>query len=301
MGVDLNDVAVFVEVAAAGSFTLAAKSIGVPPSAVSRRVARLEERLGVKLIHRTTRSLGLTEAGRIYFERAGRVTRDLADAARALEALQDKPSGVVRMTAPPDDGGIIWALVSGFLKTHPGVDLEITHTLDYLDLVEHQIDVALRGGSPPDSTVFSAAKLFESRMLLVASPAYLAEHGTPSTLADLGKHNCVAMDNWAPNGLRNTPGERGPVRVDTRNRLRVNKLDTVRMAAIDGLGIAPMIAFNCWRELQEGVLVEVIPGTFPGPAPFWAVYPAGRKASAATRALVEHLIKTAPSLAPKEN
>ncbi|MEM6993458.1 MAG: LysR family transcriptional regulator [Myxococcota bacterium] len=298
MDIDLNDVAVFAEVVGAGSFTAAAKTLGLPPSAVSRRVARLESKLGVKLLNRTTRSLGLTEPGRIYYERAGRLTHELEEAARALGDLQERPAGLIRVAAPPDDGGVIWALVSGFLQDYPAVDLEILHSVDYVDLVEAGIDIALRGGKLPDTTLFSAAKLFESRMLLVASPQYLARRGVPTTLAELADHDCIAMDNWAPNALRDAKGAARPVRVEARNRVRVNKLDTIRAAALDGLGIAPLIAFNCWRSLQSGELVEVLPGTFSGPAPFWAVYPAGRKASAAARALVEHLIRTAPSLNP---
>jgi len=179
MAVDLNDVAVFNEVAAAGSFTAAGKKLGLAPSAVSRRVARLEERVGAKLLHRTTRSVGLTDAGRRYYARTAKLTLQLEEAERAVHDQKHDPSGLVRITAPPDDGGLVWALLEGFIRAHPRVDLEIVHTLEYLDLLEEGIDLALRGGSAPDSSVFGARKLFDSRMLLVASPGYLAERGTP--------------------------------------------------------------------------------------------------------------------------
>ena len=298
MRTDLNDVAVFTEVVSAGSFSAAARRLDLPPSAVSRRVARLEQRLGVKLLNRTTRSVGLTEPGRIYYERTAKITDALDDAARALSDLRVTPTGLLRVTAPPDDGGVIWGLLSGFVRDYPDVDLELNHTLEYLDLIESGIDVALRGGAPPDSTHYAAAKLFDSRMLLVASPEYLARRGTPQSLDEIVDHDCIAMDNWSPNSLRSAP--QGPQRVDARNRIKVNRLDTVRSAAVDGFGIAPMVAFNCWRELQSGKLVEVLPGVFVGPSPFFAVYPIARKDSAATRALVEHLIRTAPSLTPPQ-
>lgn len=299
MAVDLNDVLVFTAVVSAGSFSAAARKLDLPPSAVSRRVARLEERLGYKLLHRTTRSLGLTDAGRIYYERTAAIARELEDAARALADLHDATAGRVRLTAPPDDGGIIWSLVSGFLHTHPHVDVEIIHTLEYLDLVESGIDIALRGGAAPDSTEFGAKRLFDSRMLLVASPAYLAAEGTPQSLEDLADHTYVGMDDWAPNAVRRVADEAGqPTRIEVRNRLRVNRLDTARAAAVEGLGIAPMVEFNCWKELREGTLVEVLAGSMPGPAPFWAVYPAGRKMSAAAQALLDHIVERAPHVDP---
>jgi DNA-binding transcriptional LysR family regulator len=300
MAVDLNDVVVFTAVVTAGSFTAAARNLDLPPSAVSRRVARLEERLGFKLLHRTTRSLGLTDAGRIYFERTSQIARDLQAAQDALQEAHDAAAGRVRMTAPPDDGGIIWALLVDHLRDHPQVDVEIIHTLEYLDLVEEGIDIALRGGSLPDTTLFTAHRLFDSRMVLVASPAYIAERGTPTSLEDLEDHVYVGMDDWAPNAVRRIASDGEMVRIDVRNRVRVNRLDTARAAAVAGFGIAPMVAFNCWSELQSGALVEVLPGALPGPAPFWVIYPTGRKMSAAARTLVDHIVATAPSVTPPD-
>ncbi len=297
MKVDLNDLVVFTEVVSCRSFTGAGKKLGLPPSAVSRRVARLESNLGFKLLNRTTRSLGLTDTGRIYYERTARITHDVEDALRAVHEFRSTPSGLLRVTAPPDDGGVIWAMLSGFIRDHPEVDLELTHTLEYVDLVEQGVDVALRGGAPPDSMQLRAYKLVESRFVLVASPAYLERRGTPDRPEDLVEHDCLALDNWVPNAFRALQGPDGPVRVDFRNRVRTNRQQTARMAALDGFGIAPMVAFNCWRELRSGTLVEVLPGALPGPALFWAVYPVSRSNSAATRALVDHLARTVPALA----
>ncbi|MCH9683598.1 MAG: LysR family transcriptional regulator [Deltaproteobacteria bacterium] len=297
MKIDLNDLLVFTEVVVCGSFTGAGKKLGLPPSAISRRLARLETTLGFRLLNRTTRSVGLTDTGRIYYERTARIAHDVEDALRAVHEYRSTPSGLLRVTAPPDDGGVIWAMLSGFIRDHPDVDLELIHTLDYVDLVEEGIDVALRGGSPPDSMQLRAYKLVDSRFVLVASPAYLERRGTPTRPEELADHDCIAMDNWVPNAIRALQGPDGPVRVDFRNRVRSNRQQTARMAALDGFGIAPMVAFNCWRELRSGTLVEVLPGAMPGPATFWAVYPASRSNSAATRALVDHLARTVPTLA----
>ena len=298
MDIDLNDVAVFNEVVAAGSFTAAGNKLGLPASAISRRVARLEERLGTKLLHRTTRRVGLTDSGRVYYEHTARLRQQLEHAARALNDTKAVPTGLVRVTAPPDDGGVIWALVRGFIEAHPQVDLELIHTLEYLDLIEEQVDIALRGGAPPDSTLFAAHKLFDSRILLVASPSYLAAHAPLESTRDLEHHDCIAMDTWAPNAIRWLDGESGPVRPKLRNRVRVNRLDTVREAALAGFGVAPLLEMTCHADLVEGRLVEVLRGALPMSSGFWAVYPAGRNVSVAAQELLDHLIRVAPSIMP---
>lgn len=299
MALDLNDVAVFNEVVALGSFTAAGKKLALPPSAVSRRVARLEDRLGFKLLHRTTRSIGLTDSGRIYHEHTARIGEQLEQAARAVHNTRATPTGLVRLTAPPDDGGLIWALLSGFMRANPRVDIEIQHTLDYVDLIEQGIDIALRGGSPPDSTEFTAHELFESRLLLVASPGYLRERGTPKRVRDLETHDCIGMDTWAPNAIRSLDGDKGPVRLTLHNRVRVNRLETAQQAALDGLGIAPLLEMICFNELRRGELVEVLHGSLPLSSGFYVVYPAHRQVSAAARALIEHMITVAPTLKPR--
>lgn len=294
---DLNDVMVFVAVVEAQSFSGAARALGVAPSAVSRRVARLEGALGFTLLHRTTRSVALTDTGRVYYERTSRIRVELEQAARAVEEFRDVPSGCLRVTAPPDDGGVIWAMVEGFVRDHPEVDLELIHTLDALDLVEQGIDVALRGGAAPDSTVLRARRVVDSRFVLVASPDYLARRGTPLLPEDLRDHDCIAMDNWVPNAFQALQGPDGPVALDFRNRVRSNRQETARKAALAGLGVAPMVEMTCARQLQSGALVEVLPGALPGPATMWALYPVAPRTRAATKAFVDHVVRTAPGLA----
>lgn len=297
--IDLNDLAVFTEVVRRRSFSAAGRALGLPPSAISRRVSRLEERLGFVLLHRTTRSLGLTAAGRIYFERTARILHDVQDAARAVSEFRSTPAGLLRVSAPPDDGGVVWSMLTGFIRDHPDVEVELVHTLDRVDLIAEGIDVALRGGAPPDSTVLCARKLVDSRLLLVASPEYLVRNGTPQVPEDLAEHHCIAMDNWVPNAISALQGPQGPVKVEFRNRVRTNRQETARKAAIDGFGIAPVVEMTCWRELRSGALVEVLPGSLPGPSPMFAVYPAARANSAATIALVEHLVAVVPTLLPR--
>jgi len=293
---DINDVPVFLAVARARSFSGAAKELGLPASAVSRKVARLESELGQKLLHRTTRRVGLTEPGRIFFERMAGLPRLVADARRAVAAQQRDITGALRVTAPPDDTGVIWALFEGFLRDHPQVDLQLLHGLPNLDLIAEDIDLALRGGAPPDSPDFVAHRLWNSRMMLVASPEYLELNGTPQTVEDLADHVGVCMDPWAPNAIRRLDGDRGFVRVNVRNRLRANSLDTARRAALTGLGIAPLVQFNCQPELDAGSLVEVLRGALPDSAEFYVVSRLPSQRSPAATALVEHLRRVAPLL-----
>ncbi len=297
MKADPTDVLVFVAVADAGSFTAAAKALDLPTSAVSRRVARLEETLGERLLHRTTRRVGLTDVGRIFHARVAGIPGQLEEAERALRETRESPGGLVRVTAPPDDGGLIWQLLEGFVRSHPEVELEIVHTLDYLDLVEEGIDVAIRGGEAPDSTLFTAHALLRSRILLAAAPSYLEERGTPTTVDALADHDGVGMDGWAPNAIRRLDGS--PTRVTMRNRVRSNRLDTVQAAVLAGLGIGPLLALNVRRELAEGALVEVLRGCLPMDSALWAIYPAGRRGTAAAKALVAHLLATAKLLVPE--
>ena len=287
---DLNDVAVFTAVVRLSGFTAAGRELGLPGSAVSKRVARLEEQLGFPLLLRTTRSVGLTEAGRRFYEHTSRIPTLLEDAVRAALGSQNAASGTLRITAPPDDAGVIWSLLTGFLQTHPAVDLELTHTLERVDLVAANIDVALRGGPAPDTTEFTAHKLFESRILLAASPDYLKRRGTPLQAEDLAVHDGICMDPWTPNAIRRVVGDGGYVRVHLRNRVRANSLETARRAAVDGLGIAPLLALTCRAELDRGTLVEVLRGALPDTAPFWALTPKGRTRSGAATALLDWLV-----------
>lgn len=291
MKADPQDVLVFATVVRTHGFSAAARELDLPPSAVSRRIKRLEEQLGTKLLHRTTRRVGLTAAGRLYYERVAQVPRLLADAERALQTASDTPRGTLRIAAPPEDNGILWSTLRGFLARHPDVDIEMHHSLQYIDIIEQEMDLALRGGEPPDSADLVAQQIWDSRILLAASPEYLALRGTPETVEELNDHDGVCMDGWAPNALRRVKGDRGPVRVKMHNRVRANSLETARLAALDGYGIAPLLELTCRTDLDGGALVEVLRGALPMSAKGWVVYPAARERSAAARALIDYLVE----------
>ena len=292
-GIDYNDIVVFTEVVRQKGFAAAGRVLGLPGSSVSRRVARLEEQVGCPLLPRTTRHVGLTDAGRRFYEHTAKIAGLVDAGQRAIDRSQDDPTGTLRVTAPPDDGGIVWELLSGFSSAHPRVDLVVTHTLKKLDLIEHEVDLALRGGPPPDTDLYTAQLLFDSRILLAASPIYLALRGVPERVEELAEHDGVCMDAWAPNAIRRVRGDRSYVRVQMRNRVRSNSLETARKAALEGLGIAPLLLLTCQRDLDAGDLVEVLPGALPDSAPFWALTPLSEARSAAANALLEHVIAAA--------
>ncbi|MEN0062546.1 MAG: LysR family transcriptional regulator [Myxococcota bacterium] len=301
MHVDYNDVVVFAEVVRARGFTAAGQVLDLPASAVSRRVARLEKALGYALLHRTTRRVGLTDAGRLFYERIATIAAQVDAGRRAVAASRRTPSGVVRITIPPDEHGILWSLLSPFVHTHPDVDLEVIQTLEKLDLLEHDIDVALRGGPAPDTADHRAVQIFESRILLAASPEYLAAHGIPERVEDLSEHLGVCLDGWVPNAIRRLPAsdDGTPLRIEMRNRLRSSSLQMAQRAALEGLGIAPVLEMAAQDALNQGRLVEVLPGALPPSSPMWAISPLERARSAAVTALVDTIVAEAQSHSKK--
>src|SRR5690349_13611102 len=197
---DLNDTLVFVKVVEQGSFVAAAKALRLPKTTVSRKVQDLETRLGAQLLQRTTRKLGLTEAGNVYFEHSQRIARDLEEAENAVGQLQGGPRGWLRFTAPYSVG-ITWIapLLGEFHARHPEVRVEMVLTNEPLDIIDQEIDVALRVGSLPDSNLI-ARKLATFRTQVYASPGYIARHGEPLHPDDLVHHRTVAMPKHRRNG-----------------------------------------------------------------------------------------------------
>src|SRR5512139_1030849 len=182
---DLNDIVVFTKVVETKSFTGAAEQLGLPKSTVSRKLAQLEERLGVRLVQRTTRKLALTDIGEAYYERCARIVADVVSAEQLVTDMQATPRGRVRVTGPIDlSTKYLGSIVSDFLSTHPDVFVELEATDRVVDLIEEGFDVAVRFGPLPESTLI-ARRLCSISSVLVASPAYLARHCTPANVEQL--------------------------------------------------------------------------------------------------------------------
>lgn len=258
---DLNEVAMFVQVARLGSFAEAARQLRVPSATVSRRIRQLEAHLGTRLLQRSTRKLALTSAGQSFQERCGPAVEALISAGRLQVAGGQEPSGLVRVAAPASFFEFFkmeW--VADFLAAHPRVRLDFVLSDVVVDLIAERIDVAFRGGPLRDSS-FVARRIFNSYGGLLASPAYLAARGAPASLRELAEHDCVTQPPDA--GRLFTWRLQGPdgVEEDVRVRGRVisNVQGVLLKAACAGLGIAALPSILTVSEVASGMLVPVLP------------------------------------------
>jgi DNA-binding transcriptional LysR family regulator len=280
----------FVRVAECGSFSQAAERLHASKSVVSRQVSALEAELGARLLHRTTRALTLTEAGRSYFERATRILADLAEANASVGELQAAPRGRLRVSAPMSFGYLHLApAVPDFLARHPDVELEMIMNDRFVDLVDEGFDMAVRIGTLADSSLV-AKKLAPMRRTVCAAPAYLQRRGTPASPDDLKAHECLCYGNvgvaqdWR---FVRPDGRAWPVEV--HGRLHANNGDALRAAALRGFGLAVLPSFLVGRDFQSGALVSLLEPFLPHDSAVYAVFPHARHLSPKVRAFVDFL------------
>jgi len=282
---DLNEIAVFTQVVQSGSFTAAAKQLGMPKSTVSRKVADLEARLDARLLQRTTRKLSLTDAGRTYFDYGVRIVNEIEAAEGAVASLHDQPRGLLRVTVGPGSS-YLGAIVADFMKRNPEVQLEVLSTGRNVDLVEERFDVAIRAGTLPDSSLV-ARRLGDVTWLLVATPGYVKKRRRPRTPADLRDHDCLLFGTGSTAvALRLANGDQ-TAQVTVTARLLASDFDLVHGAASAGLGIAVLPAFRCMDDLRAQRLEVVLRGWAPPAIPVHMVYPTARHLSAKVKAFVE--------------
>ena len=253
---DLNRAATFVRVVETGGFTRAAEAIGLPPSSVSRSVARLERELGITLLERTTRKVSLTDAGKAFFERARDALVGLAEANALAHDAATEAHGVVRVAMPPEFGVHAGHLFAPLLAQHPRVRIELTFTSRGIELVGSLVDLAVQMGRLPDSSLI-AKRIGQATDRLYASPQYLAARGTPRRLADLARHDVILYRSSDPRW--ELSGPRGVERVDVSGRIVGDNTQFVANAAQVGLGIARLPSFVGDRLVEDGALVPVLP------------------------------------------
>jgi DNA-binding transcriptional LysR family regulator len=286
----LSALETFVRVAETGSFSEAARRLKTSKSAVSRLVAGLEAELGVRLIHRTTRALTLTEAGRGYRERAARILADLADADQSVTRMQQAPRGRLVVNAPMSFGYLqLGRVMPDFLALYPDLTVDLTLTDRFVDLIDEGIDVAVRIGALTDSSLV-ARRLAPIRRVVCASPAYLSARGTPATPGDLAGHDCIGYSN--PPGQtewRFVDADGRPQPVAVGGRLTVNNGDVIRDAVLGGVGLALLPTFLIGDDLRNGRLVSVLERFLPQDLTLNAVYPHARHLSPKVRAFVDFL------------
>ena len=292
---DINrsgEMEVFVRVVDLGGFSAAARALRMTPSAVSKLIARLETRLGARLVNRSTRKLQLTPEGSAFYDRAVRVLADLDEAERSA-AAGAAPRGRLRVnTNVPFGTHYLIPLLPGFLERHPEVTVEVTLTDTVVDLLEDRADVAIRVG-PLKSSQLVARKLGESRMMLVASPAYLSARGTPQTPGDLARHNLLGFsfarqsNGWP---FRDADGSASAV-VPTGNAL-VSDGESMRLLVLTSLGISRLSLFHIGPDIEAGRLVPVLEAYNPGDTEsIHAVYVGGGHLPARVRAFLDYLVE----------
>ncbi|MUI16025.1 LysR family transcriptional regulator [Massilia dura] len=282
--------------ATSGSLSAAAREMGITTSAVSKRLALLEGRIGVPLVNRTTRRMSLTPEGEVLLEHAQRILQELSDLEQMLTKSKGTPKGQLRVNATLGFGRLhIAPAISQYVLRYPEVDVQLQLSVDPPPLADDQFDVCIRFGAPADTRVI-ARRLAANRRLLCAAPKYLAQRGEPKTPAELGRHNCITIRQgdeaygvWRLLSGRETEHDAAAVKV--RGNLTTNDGEIAVNWALDGHGILMRAEWDIERYLQSGRLVQVLPGYRTPDADIHAVYPHRHQLSARIRTFVDFLVE----------
>lgn len=286
----IDDLTFFVLVARHGSLSAAARVLDVTPPAATKRLALLENRLGARLVNRTTRSFSLTSEGETYLHYATRIVADIRQMEDAVRASRSVPRGLLRVNATLGFGRTAIApLVSEFAKLHPQVEVQLDVTDRPVDLVEGGYDLAIRFGEPPDKRI-NARRIMSNRRFLCASPAYLQRHGAPASLADLAAHRCIVhRQNDDAHGVWRFVRDGEIEVVKVRGALSSNDGDIVLGWALDGHGILIRSEWDLAKYLESGRLRLVLPEYALPSADLFVYYPSRQNQSARARALIDFL------------
>ncbi len=285
----LQQLALFVRTVETGSFSRAAREFGLTQPSASRAIAALEERLGVKLVARTTRELSATDAGDALLAPARNALAAVEDAENAARGA-DRLSGVVRVALPSTYGARrIAPLLPAFLERRPLLKIDLMMSDRYENLIAEDADLALRVGDQPDSS-FVARKLESARRLFVAAPSYLARRGAPKSLADLAEHDLIGGGPAAPGEQSWAARRDGRIEVaPVEPRVHARSAAGVVACALAGLGVAVASSWMCAEELASGALAEVLADYALDPIVAFVVFPAGRRPSQKARVFAEYL------------
>ncbi|MEM8554582.1 MAG: LysR family transcriptional regulator [Pseudomonadota bacterium] len=286
----LTEMEAFAAVVDQGGFTGAATKLGMSKSAVSKHVSSLENRLGARLLNRTTRRVNPTDIGLLYYDRARQVLSAATEADASVTSLQSDPSGTLQLVVSTDFGATVLSpLITSFLNRYQDMDVNMVLTNRYVELVSEGYDLALRIGAKPDSSMQSH-RLDTITQYLVASPEYLARSGRPSRIEDLAQHQLLHFHtpdsdpNWS---LMSHTGERRIVR--TKGRMTANSGLCLREHALAGMGIAFLPDFLVGEAMADGKLCDAMPSLPPQKIPLYAIYPPNRGSIQRVRTFVDFL------------
>ena len=292
MGDSLYEMSVFSKVVASGSLSAAARDLGVSTAVVSRRLASLEARLGVRLVNRTTRRLALTDEGASYLDACNRILGEIEDANAAAAARRVEPQGILKVALPASFGHKhIAPLIPPFATRFPKIQLALSLSDRTVNVIEEGYDLAIRIGELEDSSL-AARKLAPNRRVVCASPAYLETHDAPRKPDDLHRHNCLTTTDlhmtWE---FKGPDGKRGAVRV--AGKYACDNWEVLREWAMAGLGVALKSTWDVRHQLEDGSLVSLLPGyDFGTDVAIYVIYPHRRYLPAKTRVFIDYLAES---------
>jgi DNA-binding transcriptional LysR family regulator len=284
----LTSLTAFVRVVDTGGFSAAGRRLNLSTTMVSNHVQALEERLGARLLHRTTRKVSLTEIGKTYYDRCVQILADIEQADDIAGAMQSTPRGTLRIYTATHVVPFIAPVVSEFLAAYPEVKVDLSMGEGTIDLIEEGFDVAIRLTPPPDSSLI-VRSLATWRHVLCCSHAYIETHGRPEQLSDLAERNCLRHVNYPYDEWRFIDRKGTPASVRISGRLSCNSGETLRRAALDGIGIALAAGFLVHDDLESGRLVRLLPEYRTVELSMNAVYPHRHHLSAKVRTFIDML------------
>ena len=280
----------FIRVVEAGSLSAAADRLGIAKSAVSRRLSDLETRLGVQLLNRTTRRLNLTDSGSLFYQRCQRILADLDETEHFVSSEHTRLRGTIRIAAPLSFGiQHLSPLLDDFLKEHPELSLDLDLNDRTVNLMDEGVDLGIRIGKLQDSSMM-ARKLAQAKQIFCASPEYLDRYGEPQTPEDLKSHFGLSYSNVSEGQLwQFTNGEGRAYSVHVPFRMRANNGDVLLKAALDGLGVVATVSFICYREIEQGLLRQILRDYKTEEVGIYAIYPSQRHLPGRVRLLIDFL------------
>lgn len=285
----LGDMAIFAKVVESGSFTQAAIALGMSKGAVSKAIARLEQHLAVRLLQRTTRQLKLSSEGQAFFAYCQQVVRQADQAEHHLSELRDEPVGTIRISVAVTYGSTVIApLIPELLQRYPKLQLELDLNDKIIDLVADEVDLGIRFGKLPSSSLI-ARKLTHLPIVLVASPAYLAAHGVPQHPHDLVHHYCISTNSGGPDSCWEFQEHGKPLQVRTSGPFHTNSNRAAKPTVLSGMGLMFVTRYQVEEELQAGLLVQVLSDYMPKPLPVHLVYPHRTHMKAGLKLVLQYL------------
>jgi DNA-binding transcriptional LysR family regulator len=286
----LTSLTVFVRVVDSGGFSAAGRRLNMSTTMVSNHIQSLEDRLGARLLHRTTRKVSLTEVGKTYYDRCIQILSDIEQADDIVGAQQSTPRGTLRVYTATHIVQYIAPAIAEFLSSYPGVKVDLSMGERNIDLIDEGFDVAVRLIPPPDSSLI-VRSLATWRHVLCCSPAYLEKHGAPRQLSELADHNCVRHVLYPfEDGWRFVDRKGAPASVQVSGNLISNSGETLRLAVLQGVGIWLAAGFLIADDLEAGRLIRLLPEYRPVELSMNAVYPHRHHLSAKVRSFIDLLV-----------